>query len=104
MSTANRLVLTLQRLYTFTTIRVKVLKNFEPSHAYVLIRHNTTLSRCDCIGTLRGLYKKSLYLRTGPLLSAVPQKTKLPSPAPQSSITQKSTNQMPQARYIYYLI
>ena len=33
VSTANRLVLTLQRLYTFTTIRVKVLKNFEPNHA-----------------------------------------------------------------------
>ena len=60
VSTANRLVLTLQRLYTFTTIRVKVPKNFEPNHAYVLIRHNTTLSRCDCIGTLRGLYKDSL--------------------------------------------
>ena len=60
VSTANRLVLTLQRLYTFTTIRIKVLKNFEPNHTYVLIRHNTTLLRCDCIGTLRGLYKDSL--------------------------------------------
>ena len=26
----------------------------------VLARHNTTLPRCDCIGTLRGLYKDSL--------------------------------------------
>src|SRR6185503_7238429 len=92
---ANRLVLTLQRLYTFTTILVKVPKNFEPSHAYVLIRHNTTLPRCDCIGTLRGLSKESLYVLIRH--NTTPQKTKLPSPAPQSSITQKSTNQTPQA-------
>ena len=50
---------TLQRLYTLPTSRVKVQKNFGPYHA-VLIRHNTTLPRCDCIGTLRGLYKDSL--------------------------------------------
>src|SRR6185437_8283677 len=95
---------TLQRLYTFTTIHVKVPKNLEPNHAYVLIRHNTTLPRCDCIGTLRGFSKESLYVRTGLLLSAVPQKTKLSSPAPQSSITQKSTNQTPQARHINHLV
>ena len=52
-------VFTLQRLYTFTTIRVKVPKNFGPNHA-MLARHNTTLSRCDCIGTLQGLYKDFL--------------------------------------------
>ena len=33
VSTADRSVLTLQRLYTFTTARVKVPKNFEPNHA-----------------------------------------------------------------------
>ena len=31
--------------------------------------------------SLRGFSKESLYVRTGPLLSAVPQKTKLPPPA-----------------------
>ena len=46
-------------LYTLSTIRVKVPKNFEPNHA-VLARHNTTLPRCDCIGTLRSIYKDSL--------------------------------------------
>ena len=50
---------TLQRLYTLPTSRVKVQKNFGPNHA-VLIRHNTTVLRCDCIGMLRGLYKDSL--------------------------------------------
>ena len=60
VSTADISVLnTLQRLYTFTTSHVKVQKNFGPNHA-VLARHNTTLPRCDCIGTLRGLYKDSL--------------------------------------------
>ena len=57
LSTTDISVFTLQRLYTFTTIRVKVPKNFESNHTYVLIRHNTTLPMCDCIGTLRGLYK-----------------------------------------------
>ena len=52
-------VFTLQRLYTFTTIRVKVPKNFGLNHA-MLARHNTTLPRCDYIWTLRGLYKDSL--------------------------------------------
>jgi hypothetical protein len=56
VSTADRSVLTLQRLYTFTTARVKVLKNFEPNHA-MLAKHHTTLLRCDCIGTLQSLYK-----------------------------------------------
>ena len=59
MSTTDISVFTLQRLYTFTISRVKVQKNFESNHA-VLIRHNTTLPRCDCIGALRGLYKNSL--------------------------------------------
>jgi hypothetical protein len=35
VSTADRLVLTLPRLYTFTTAQVKVPKNFEPNHACV---------------------------------------------------------------------
>jgi hypothetical protein len=43
-------------LHTLPTVRVKVLKNFEPNHV-MLIRHHTTLPRCDCIGTLRSLYK-----------------------------------------------
>jgi hypothetical protein len=43
-------------LHTLPTARVKVLKNFGPNHA-MLIRHHTTLLRCDCIGTLRSLYK-----------------------------------------------
>src|SRR6185369_12038261 len=108
---ANRLVLTLQRLYTFTTIRVKVPKNFEPNHAYVLIRHNTTLPRCDCIGTLRGLYKESLYVCVGPC-RAVPQKTQLPSPAPQHKLittkrnnpntTYSSSNYLAKTRAIWY--
>ena len=60
VSTADISVLnTLQSLYTLPTSRVKVQKNFGPNHV-VLIRHNTTLSRCGCIGTLRGLYKDSL--------------------------------------------
>jgi hypothetical protein len=33
VSTTDRSALTLQRLYTFTTARVKVPKNFEPNHA-----------------------------------------------------------------------
>jgi hypothetical protein len=37
--------------YTFTTVRVKVPKNFEPNHM-MLAKHHTTLLRCDCIGTL----------------------------------------------------
>jgi hypothetical protein len=56
VSTADRLVLTLQRLYTFTTARVKVLTNFEPNHA-MLVKHHTTLLRCDCIETQQSLYK-----------------------------------------------
>ena len=32
MSTTDISVFTLQRLYTFTTIRVKVPENFEPKH------------------------------------------------------------------------
>ena len=58
-STADILVYTMWRLYTLPTIRVKVQKNIVPNHT-VLIRHNTTLLRCDCIGMLRGLYKDSL--------------------------------------------
>jgi hypothetical protein len=66
MSTANRLVLnTLQRLYTFTTSRVKTPKSFRPNHV-MLIRHHTTLPRCDCIGTLQGLCKDS-PMRINPL-------------------------------------
>jgi hypothetical protein len=41
------------------TSRIKVLKNFKPNHA-MPAKHHTTLSSCDCIGTLRGLYKDSL--------------------------------------------
>ena len=60
MSTTGISVLNiLQRLYTLPTSRVKVQKNFGPNHA-VLIRHNTTLPRCGCIGTLQDLYKDSL--------------------------------------------
>ena len=58
-SMADILVYTMWRLYTLPTIRVKVQKNIVPNHA-VLIRHNTTLPRCDCIGTLQDLYKDSL--------------------------------------------
>jgi hypothetical protein len=43
-------------LHTLPTARVKVPKNFGPNHA-MLIRHHTALQRCDCIGTLRSLYK-----------------------------------------------
>ena len=59
MSTTDISVFTLQRLYTFITIRVKVPKNFGPNHT-VLARHNTILPRYDFIGTLRVLYKGSL--------------------------------------------
>ena len=59
VSTTDISVFTLQRLHTFITSRVKVRKNFGPNHV-VLARHNTTLSRCGGIGTLRGLYKDSL--------------------------------------------
>jgi hypothetical protein len=38
------------------TVRVKAPKNFKPNHA-MLAKHHTTLLRCDCIGTLRSLYK-----------------------------------------------
>jgi len=41
------------------TIHVKASKNFKPNHA-MRAKHNTTLPICDCIGTLRGLYKDSL--------------------------------------------
>jgi hypothetical protein len=43
-------------LHTLPTARVKVPKNFGPNHA-MLVRHHTTLPRCDCIGTLRSFYK-----------------------------------------------
>jgi hypothetical protein len=43
-------------LHSLCTARVKVPKNFGPDHA-ILIRHHTTLPRCDCIGTQRSLYK-----------------------------------------------
>jgi hypothetical protein len=43
-------------LHTLPTARIKVPKNFGPNHA-MLIRHLTTLPRCDCIGMLRSLYK-----------------------------------------------
>ena len=60
VSTADISVLnTLQRLYTLSTSRVKVQKNFGPNHA-VRAKHNITLSRYDCVGTLRDLYKDSL--------------------------------------------
>jgi hypothetical protein len=66
VSTADISILKyLQRLYTFTTSHVKVQKNFGPNHV-VLIRHNTTLPRCDCIGMLGGFYKDFL-LRSSPL-------------------------------------
>jgi hypothetical protein len=41
------------------SLLLKAPKNFEPNHA-VFARHHTTLPRCDCIGTLHGLYKGSL--------------------------------------------
>jgi hypothetical protein len=60
LSTANWLVLnTLQRLYIFTHKSHKSFRNFKPNHA-MRIRHHTTLPRCDCVGTLRGLYKDGL--------------------------------------------
>jgi hypothetical protein len=43
-------------LHTVPTVRIKVLKNFQPNHA-MLAKHHTTLPRCDCIGALRSLYK-----------------------------------------------
>jgi hypothetical protein len=43
-------------LHTLPTAHVKVLKNFGPNHV-MLAMHHTTLLRCDCIGTLRSLYK-----------------------------------------------
>jgi hypothetical protein len=43
-------------LHTLPTVRVKAPKNFKPNHA-MLAKHHTTLPRCDCIGTLRSLYK-----------------------------------------------
>jgi len=59
MSMTDLSVFTLQRLYTFNTIRVKILKDFGPNHV-VLARHNATLMRCDCIGMLQDLYIDSL--------------------------------------------
>jgi hypothetical protein len=43
-------------LRTLPTARVKAPKNFKPNYA-MLAKHHTTLPRCDCIGTLRRLYK-----------------------------------------------
>jgi hypothetical protein len=43
-------------LHTLPTAHVKVPKNFGPNHA-MLARHHTKILRCDCIGTLRSLYK-----------------------------------------------
>ena len=40
-------------------------KNFKPNHASAA-KHYITLPRCDCLGTLRGLYKDSLN-RDNPL-------------------------------------
>ena len=79
--TVSTTVITILHSAEVVHFHVKVSKNFKPNHD-VLARHNTTLPRCDCIGTLRGLSKKILYVRTGPWLSAVPQKRKLSSPAP----------------------
>ena len=44
----------------------------------MLARHHTTLPRCDCIGTLRGLYKDSLMC-SNPLGFRLKQGIKLPS-------------------------
>jgi hypothetical protein len=43
-------------LHTIPTVHVKASKNFKPNQA-MLAKHHTTLLRCDCIGTLRSLYK-----------------------------------------------
>ena len=51
--------------------------NFGPNNA-MLARHHTTLPRCDCIGTLRGLYKDSLMC-SNPLGFRSKQGIKLPS-------------------------
>jgi hypothetical protein len=51
-------IYTLQRLYIFTH-KSRVSKNFKPNHA-MPAKHHTTLPRCDCIGTLRGLYEDPL--------------------------------------------
>jgi hypothetical protein len=64
-------------LYTFTPSRVKTLNSFGHNHA-VFARHHTTLPRCDCIGTLRGLYKDSLTY-SNPLGFKTKQGIKLPS-------------------------
>jgi len=74
---------TLQRLYTLPTTRV--------SHAVRVCKALKHFLWWVARDSLRDISKGSLYVRAGPLLSAVPQKTKLPSPTPQSSITQQST-------------
>ena len=80
---------TLQRLYTLLTSRVKVQKNFGPNHA-MLIKHNTTLPRCGCIGTLQGLYKDSL-VRSSPLRFPEQQQSiNLPD---EHSVLEKPTSQ-----------
>jgi hypothetical protein len=58
VGTANRLVLQSLEVVHFHHSRVNVLGTLNPT-MLCKSRHNNTLPRCDCIGTLRGLYKNS---------------------------------------------
>jgi hypothetical protein len=46
------------RTYLLTSL-IKVQRTLQPTMC-VLLKHNTTLPRCDCIGTLWDLYKDPL--------------------------------------------
>src|SRR6187551_3835999 len=58
---------TLQRFRPLPTSRVKVQRNFAPNHAEVDQTSQTTLPRCDGIGTLRGFSQDTLT-RQWPLM------------------------------------
>ena len=63
--TVSTTIITILHSAEVVHFHVKVSKNFKPNHD-VLARHNTTLPMCDCIGTLRSLYKDSI-IRSSPL-------------------------------------
>ena len=83
VSTTDILVLHTAKVVHFHYNSRKSSKRTLNPTMHVLIRHSTPLSRCFCIGTLRGISKESLYVCTGPWFFTVPQKTKLP-PSPPS--------------------
>jgi hypothetical protein len=61
MGMANRLVLYFaEAVHLYHKLR-KSSRDFKPNHA-MSAKHHTTLSKCDCIGTLRGLYKESSHV------------------------------------------